>query len=196
MALFVATPRWAFQSILSILQALAEVGAGAEEQRAYAGFAASEYGADLCGTEFVHGREQEGLALFLGQALHGAEHLLDLSRLGEGLVGGKTGGNQAGGEQVVHLVGPGAANAVEGEVPGDADQPGADVDDGGERVPALEDPEECILDNVFSFGRVAEDGERDAVEQPGVFAHEGGEVGLSYVSWPSSFGWLSRDPFC
>ena len=70
------------------LQALAEVGAGAEEQRADAGFAAAEDGADLCGTEFVHGREKQGLAFVLRQSLHGGEHLLDASRLGERLVGG------------------------------------------------------------------------------------------------------------
>src|ERR1019366_1855028 len=106
------------------------MGAGAEEQGAYAGFAASEDAADLCRTEFFHGREEQGLTLFLWQALHGAEHLLDLSRFGEGLIGGKIGGDEASGEQVVHLVGPYAADAVEGEVPGDADQPGAEVDDG------------------------------------------------------------------
>ena len=146
---------------LSIFEALAEVGAGAEEQRADAGFAAVEDGGDLGGGEFFHGRKQQGLAFFAGQALHGAEHLLDLCRVGERPVGRQIGGDQGGGEEIVHLGGPGAAGAVEGEVPGDADQPGAEVEDGTEQVPALEDADEGVLNDVLGFGRVAEDGERD-----------------------------------
>ena len=49
-------------------------------------------------------------------------------------------------------------------------------------VLALEDADEDVLDNVFGLGRVAQDGERDAVEQAGVVAHERGEIGLSYIS--------------
>jgi hypothetical protein len=153
------------RSISTTLQALAEVGAGAEEQRAYAGFAAAEDCANLHRAEFVHGREEQGLALLLRQSLHGAEHLLNLSRFGERLVGGEIGGDQGGGEKVVHLIGPGAAGAVEREVPGNADQPGTEVEDRGQFVLPLEDPNEGVLDDILRLGRVVQDGERDAVEQ-------------------------------
>ena len=50
---------------------------------------------------------------------------------------------------------------------------------------ALEDTDEGVLNNVFGFGRVAQDGERDAVEEGRVIADKRGEVGLSYIVSPA-----------
>lgn len=85
---------------------------------------------------------------------------------------------------MVHLARSCPPGAVEREVPCDAHQPGAKIDNCGELVLvlALEDADEGVLNNVFGFGRVAQDGERDAVEEGRVIADKRGEVGLSYIS--------------
>ncbi len=82
------------------------------------------------------------------------------------------------GEGFVELVGADAAAAVDGEVPGDADEPDAEVADVGELELMFENAEEDVLDDVFGLGAVAEDGVGDAEEQRGVGLDERGQVGL------------------
>jgi len=99
----------------------------------------------------------------------------------EGLVGGEGAGDEAFGEEVVHLLGTDAAAAVEGEVPGDADEPDAEVADGGELVLmcfalVLQDSDEGVLDGVFGFGAAAEDGVGDTKEEWGVVVDERREI--------------------
>jgi hypothetical protein len=163
------------------------VGAGAEEQGSDCGFGAVEDEGNFGDAEFVDGGEKEGVALGLGEALDFAEDGGDLAGVGEGLVGGYGGRDEGGGELVVHLVGTDAAAAVDGEVPGDADEPDAEISNGGEIVTVgfevvLEDADEDVLDNVFGLGAVAEDGVGDAEEKRGVGFDEGGEIGLRCCS--------------
>ena len=94
----------------------------------------------------------------------------------EGLVGGEGAGDEAFGEEVVHLLGTDAAAAVEGEVPGDADEPDAEVADGGEFALVFEDADEGVLDGVFGFGAAAEDGMGDAEEEWGVVVDKRREI--------------------
>ena len=159
------------------------MGAGAEEQGSDCGFGAVEDEGDFGDAEFVDGGEEEGVALGLGETLDFAEHGGDLAGVGEGLVGRCGAGEEGGGELVVHLVGADAAAAVDGEVPGDADQPDAEIADGGEIETVgfeivFEDTDEDVLDDVFGLGAVAEDGVGDAEEERGVGLDEGGEIGL------------------
>ena len=85
-------------------------------------------------------------------------------------------GDEAFGEEIVHLLRADAAAAVEGEVPGNADEPDTEVADLIKGVAALEDADEGVLHDVFSFGAAAEDGVGDAKEESGVGPGEGGEV--------------------
>jgi hypothetical protein len=148
------------------------------EEGADGGFGALKDGGDFGGGELFEGGEEEGLALVFGEAVEGVEDEVHALGFGEGEVGGEVGGNEGLGEEGVDLVGADAALAIEGEVPGDADEPGAEVADGGELVLVLEDAEEGVLDDVFGFGTVAEDGVGDAEEERGVGGDEGGEVEL------------------
>ena len=115
-----------------LLEPFAEAGAGAEEQGADGGFGAVEDGGDFGDAEFVDGGEEQGVALGFGEALDFAEGGGDLAGVGEGLVGGNGVGDEGFGEGFVELVGADAAAAVDGEVPGDADEPDAEVADCGE----------------------------------------------------------------
>jgi hypothetical protein len=148
------------------------------EESADGGFGAVEDGGDFGGGEIFEGGEKEGLALVFGEAVEGVEDEGHTLGFGEGLVGGEVGGDEGLGEEGIDLVGADAALAVEGEVPGDADEPGAEVADGGKLVLVLEDAEERVLDDVFGFGAVAEDGVSDAEEEGGVGGDEVGEVEL------------------
>ncbi len=160
------------------LEAFAEAGAGSEEQGADGGFGAVEDGGDFGDAEFIDGGEQEGVAFGFGKALDFAEGGGDLAGVGEGLVGGNGAGDEGGGEGFVELVGTDATAAVDGEVPGDADEPDAKVADGGKLFLVFEHAEEGVLDDVFGFGTVAEDGMGDAEEQGRVSLDERGEVRL------------------
>ena len=91
-----------------------------------------EDGGDLGDAELVDGGEQQGVALGFGEALDFAEGGGDLAGVGEGLVGGDGVGDEGFGEGFVELVGTDAAAAIDGQVPGDADQPDAEVADFGE----------------------------------------------------------------
>jgi hypothetical protein len=101
----------------------------------------------------------------LRQFFYRVEYLADLAGLRESLVGGQGGRDETRGEHVVHLLGPDFAAAVEGEVPGDADEPWSDLDDVAEFPLAFEHAEEDVLDYIFSFGCIAENGQRDPIEQ-------------------------------
>ena len=75
------------------------------------------------------------------------------------------------------------AAAIDGEIPGDANEPDAEVADGGRFEVArfalvFEDAKEDILNDVFGLGWIAEDGVGDAVEQGGVGVDERGDGGL------------------
>ena len=169
--------------MVSFLEALAEAGAGAEEQGSDGGFGAVKVGGDFGDAEVVDGGEEEGVAFGVGEAVDFAEDGGDVAGVGESLVGGCGVGDEGGGELVVELVGTDAAAAVDGEVPGDADEPDAEVADGREIElvglgGVLEDAEEGVLDDVFGLGGVAEDGVGDAEEERGVGVDEGGEIGL------------------
>ncbi len=120
------------------------------------------------------------MALGFGEALDFAEGGGDLAGVGEGLIGGDGAGDEGFGEGFVELIGADAATAVDGEVPGDADEPDAEVADGGELLLVFEDAEEDVLDDVFRLGAVAEDGVGDAKEQAGVRLDERGQGGLRW----------------
>ena len=92
---------------------------------------------------------------------------------------GRSAETQALGEEIVHLLRAYAAAAVEREVPGDAHQPGPKLDDFVQLPLALQDAQEDVLDYVLRLGRVAQQGERDAIEQAGVVMHQRGQIGLS-----------------
>jgi hypothetical protein len=108
------------------------------------------------------------VALGQREALDFVEDGGDLAGVGEGLVGGCGLGDEGGGELVVHLVGADAATTIDGEVPRDADEPDAEVTDGGEFKSMFEYAKEGVLDDVFGLGWVAEDGVGDAEEEGGV----------------------------
>jgi len=74
------------------------------------------------------------------------------------LIGGEVFGDQCLGEEVVHLVGANAPAAVDGEVPGDANEPDAHVADGVEGMVMLDYADEGVLHDVFGFGAATEDG--------------------------------------
>lgn len=139
-----------------------------------------EDGGDFGDAEFVEGGEKEGVAFGFGEAVDLAEDGGDVVGVGEGLVGGRGSGDERVGEGLVELVGTDATAAVEGEVPGDADEPDAEVADGGKFALMFKDTEEDILDHVFGLGWVAEDGVGDAVEERGVGRDERGEIGLRW----------------
>ena len=136
-----------------------------------------EDGGDFGDAELVDGGEKAGVALGLWEAVDLAEDSGDVAGVGEGLIGGHGGGEECVGEGLVELVGADAPSAVEGEVPGDADEPDAEVADGGELVLMFEYAEKDVLNNVFGLGGVAEDGVGDAVEERGVGRDERGEIG-------------------
>ena len=69
-----------------------------------------------------------------------------------------------------------AATAIEGEVPGDADEPDAEVANLVEGVAPFEDAEEGVLHDIFGLGAAAKDGVGDAKEEGGVGLGESGEV--------------------
>ena len=118
------------------------------------------------------------MALGFGEALDFAKDGCDLAGVVEGLVGGRGAGDEGFGELFVHLLGTDAAAAIDGEVPGDADEPDAEVANGGKFEMVLEYANEDILDDVLGLGAVAEDGVGDSEEEGGVGLYEGGEVGL------------------
>jgi hypothetical protein len=93
-------------------------------------------------------------------------------------IGGDGAGDAGFGEGFVELVGTDAATAVDGEVPGDADEPDAEVADGGKILLVFKDAEEGVLDDVFGFGTVAENGMGNAEEQAGVGLDERRDVRL------------------
>jgi hypothetical protein len=170
----------------SFEEPFAEAVAGAEEQGSGGGFGAVEEGGDLGVGELVDGGEEEGVAFGGGKAVDLAESCGDLAGFGEGLVGGGGGGDEGVGEERVHLVGTDAAATVEGEVPGDADEPDAVVADGWELVLVFQDADEGVLHDVFGLCAVTQDGVGDAEEQSGVGFHEGCQIGGRSFSFRGS----------
>jgi hypothetical protein len=162
--------------VACFLEAGAETGAGAEEEGADGGLAAGGDGGDLGGGELFEGGEEEDLALLGGEAVELAEDGGEALGLCEAAVGGEGGGDEGLGKEIVELVGADAAAAVEGQVPGDADEPGAEVADGRERALVLQNAEEDVLDGVFGLGGVAEDRVGDAEEEGGVSFDERGYI--------------------
>ena len=117
------------------------------------------------------------------QPIHCGENCGHSFRLGERLVGGCSSRGDCGGEGLVHLVGRDLPDAIEREVPCDANQPGLHVENAAEFVPALQNSDEDILDDVFGLGLIAQNGKRDAIEDAGVVANQRGEIGLSVCSF-------------
>ncbi len=111
-----------------------------------------------------------------GETLPLAEDGFEARGLLQGLVGGKGVGDEAFGEEVVHLLRADAATAIEGEVPGDADEPDAEIANLVEGVAPFEDADEGVLHDIFGLGAAAEDGVGDAKEEGGVGLGESGEV--------------------
>ncbi len=131
---------------------------------------------DFLGFELLEGAEEKSLAFGRGKAIDGCQGLVDLLGFAEGLVGGGGLGCEGSEEGLAGLIGAGAATSVEGEVPGDADQPGAEVADLGEGFLVLEDAEKGVLDDVFSFGAVPEEAVGYAEQGGAVEMDERGEV--------------------
>jgi len=155
---------------------LAKAGAGAVDEGSDGGGRFVEYGCDRVGVEVVDGGEKQGGALGFGESVDGGEGGLQGVVLGELLVDGQVARDEGFDETCFELTGRFAAFAVEGEVPGDADEPDAEVFDGVERVLMLQYAHEGVLHGVFSFGAVTQDPVGDAEEQGGVGVHERGEV--------------------
>lgn len=131
---------------------------------------------DLGGGKLAERAKKEGLALRLWQAVDGpqdAPHLLGVS---ERLVGGDVRGYQGLQEKVVGLIGLEATLAVESKIPGNADEPGAEVADGEEAVGLLEDADKGVLDGVFGFGAVAEEAVSDPEESGAIRLDKAGDV--------------------
>lgn len=162
----------------SFVEPFAEAGAGAEEESADGGFGLVEELGELAGVELVERGEQKDLALGAGEAVDLAEDGLRLLRFDERAVGGHVPGGERAHEELVHLVGSDAAAAVEREVPGDADEPDAEVADVWECALVFHDANEGVLHDVFGFGGVAEDGVGDPEEEGGVGLDERGERGV------------------
>lgn len=152
-------------SFLSLVpKAFAEVGASAVQEGADGRLGFVHDLGDFWSGEFVEGGEEQGLALGLGKAIDGVEDALRLLRFVEGLIGWGVATGEGCEDKIVGLIGLGAAAAVESEIPGDADQPGAKIADGGKVVLVLEDAEKGVLNSVFGFRAIAEDGMGDAEE--------------------------------
>jgi hypothetical protein len=162
--------------VASFLESGAKMGAGAEEERADGGVGFADDAADFGGVELVDGGEEQDLALVFGEGVDGAEDGGEALGLGEGDVRGEIRGDERLGEERVHLVGADAAAAVEGEVPGNADEPGAEIADDGELSVVFEDADEDVLHGVLGFGLVAEDGVGYSEEERSVGFNERGEV--------------------
>ena len=154
----------------------AQAGAGAVEQGADGGFGFVHDLSDFGGFELLEGAQEQCLALGSGQAVDGLEGSAHLLGFVEGLVGGGGWGDEGSEEGLVGLIGAGATEAVESQVPGDADEPGAEVSDFWEFLSILQDAEEGVLDDVFGFGAVAEEAVGYAEEGGGVGVDERGEV--------------------
>ena len=116
------------------------------------------------------------MALGFGQALPLAEDGFEAIGLLEGLVSGKGAGDEAFGEEVVHLLRTDAAAAIEGEVPGDPNEPDAEVADPIEGEAVFKDADEGVLDDVSGLGAAAEDGVGDAKGEGGVGPSEDREI--------------------
>jgi hypothetical protein len=169
--------------VACFLEPFAETGAGAVDEGADGGWGAMEDGGDFGGGELVDGGQEQGLAFEAGETFEFGEDGVELLGELEGVVGGLERGGELGGEGRVDLVGADAAAAIESEVPGDADEPDAEVADGGELgvvgfLDVLQDPDEGVLDGVFGFGGIAQKGVGDAEEQRSVGVHQRREVGF------------------
>ena len=117
---------------------LSQSRAGAEEQRANGGFASSEDLRDLGGFHLVNRGEQQDVAFAFGQPLDGGEHKRHAACFVERVVGGEGLRGERPGEGFVQLLGADAPSAVDGEVPGDAHQPDAQVAHIGQRAAMFE----------------------------------------------------------
>jgi hypothetical protein len=167
------------------LKALAKAGAGAVEQGADGGGRFVEHGGDGRGVELVECGEEKDGALGFGEGVDGGEGGLQGVVLGEELVGGQVGGDEGVYKTLFELAGRLAAFTVEGEVPGDADEPDAEVVDLGELVLVLQDANEGVLHGVFGLCAVTQDRVGDSKEERGVGVHECGEVDFG----PGSSRW-------
>ena len=107
-----------------------------------------------------------------------AEDGLNVAYVFEGAVCGCCGSDKRVDKLGVGWAGPAAAEAIEGEVPRDANEPDAVVADAGQRCRPLEDTEEGVLNDVFGFGVGVKQGVGDAEEQRGVRLNERGEIDL------------------
>ena len=140
-------------------------------------------GGDLCGGEVFYGGEQKNLTLEFGEAIDGVEDEAALFGVVEGLVMGSAGRDESLKEEIVGLIGLVSTAAVQGEVPGDADKPGAEVADGRRGATVcflleLEHADKGVLNGVFGFGAVAEEAMGDAKQGSRVGVDERGEIHL------------------
>ena len=124
-----------------VLETLAKAGASAKKEGSHGGLALVEDAGDLRGGEFIAGGEEKDVAFGFGKPLPLAEHGPEALCVCEGLIGGQGPGDEGLSEEVVHLLRADAAAAIEGKVPGNADEPDTEIADLLQGVAALEDAE-------------------------------------------------------
>ena len=136
---------------------------------------------DLRRGEFVERGKQQRLALEWGEAVDGVEDALRLLSLLQGLICRGIGRGEGLQEEVVGLLGLGAAAgsaAVHRKIPRDADEPGAEVTNGGEIALVLEHAQEGVLYGVFGFSAIAEQRMGDTKEGGGMVLNKRRQVHL------------------
>ena len=131
---------------------------------------------DVGSFKFLDRGQEEGLTFWFGKAVDGAEDGARLLCLIERLVGWGLRSDEGLEKESVGLVWMHAASPVEGQVPGDADEPGAEISDREKFVLVGQNAQKGVLDGVFGFGAVAEEGVGDAKEGGGVGLDEGRQV--------------------
>ena len=97
------------------------------------------------------------MALAPGQSLELAKDGVNALRLVERLVGRNVACDQAPRKGLVQLLRPDAPPAVDGEIPCNADQPDAQVTNGGQGPAMFEDADEGVLNDVFGFCAAPQD---------------------------------------
>ena len=110
------------------------------------------------------------------QAIDRVKHRLHLLSLLKGEIGWELTTGEGLQEKCLDLFRADAAAAVQGEIPGDADEPDAQVADGGERTPMFEHADEDILHDIFGFASVAQDRVRYTEEYGGVCLDQGRQI--------------------
>ena len=168
-----------------VFKTLAQAGTSAEEKSSYRGLGLAEDGGDLVGAELFDGREQKDVALLSGEAVQLTEDSVDLLRVFECVIGGSGGGGEGFCEGVVELIGANATAAIQGEIPGDADEPDTHVADLWKGRLVLKHAEEGVLNDIFGIGSAAEDRVGDAKEEGRPGLDECGEVDLRPCTFDS-----------